>query len=60
MISVDAKKKEQLGQLPAAGREWHPKGLPVRVEDHSFFATGPARDQAIPYGVYDLTADTGW
>jgi transposase len=38
VISVDAKKKEQLGQLPAVGREWHPRGEPVRVEDHSFFS----------------------
>jgi hypothetical protein len=60
VISVDAKKKEQLGQLPAAGREWRPKGDPVRVEDHSFFTTGPAREQAIPYGVYDLATDAGW
>jgi transposase len=60
VISVDAKKKEQLGQLPAAGREWRPKGNPVRVEDHSFFTTGPERAQAIPYGVYDLSADSGW
>src|SRR3954451_3316586 len=34
VISVDAKKKEHLGQLPAAGREWRPKGDPVQVEDH--------------------------
>jgi transposase len=60
VISVDAKKKEQLGQLPAAGREWRPKGDPVRVEDHSFFTTGPEVEQAIPYGIYDLTADSGW
>jgi len=60
VISVDAKKKEQLGQLPAAGREWRPKGDPVRVEDHSFFTTGPERALAIPYGVYDLSADSGW
>jgi transposase len=60
VISVDAKKKEQLGQLPAAGREWRPKGDPVQVEDHSFFTAGPERAQAIPYGVYDLTADSGW
>jgi transposase len=60
VISVDAKKKEQLGQLPAAGREWRPRGNPVRVEDHSFFTTGPKRAQAIPYGVYDLSADSGW
>jgi len=60
VISVDAKKKEQLGQLPAAGREWRPKGEPVSVEDHSFFTAGPDRELAVPYGVYDLTADAGW
>src|SRR3954451_9016141 len=60
VISVDAKKKEQLGQLPAAGREWRPKGDPVPVEDHSFFSMGPEVPLAIPYGVYDLTADAGW
>ena len=60
VISVDAKKKEQLGQLPAAGREWRPKGDPVRVEDHSFFTAGPDVGLAVPYGVYDLSADTGW
>jgi hypothetical protein len=59
VISVDAKKKEQLGQLPAAGREWRPRGDPVQVEDHSFF-TGPDLDQAIPYGIYDVAADAGW
>src|SRR5664279_2703176 len=60
VVSVDAKKKEQLGQLPAAGRDWRPKGDPVRVEDHSFFTTGPEVALAIPYGVYDLAADSGW
>ena len=60
VISVDAKKKEQLGQLPAAGREWRPKGDPVQVEDHSFFTAGPEVELAVPYGVYDLTADAGW
>ena len=60
VISVDAKKKEQLGQLPAAGREWRPKGDPVQVEDHSFFTAGPDVALAVPYGVYDLTADAGW
>ena len=50
VISVDTKKKEQLGQLPMAGREWRPKGDPVEVEDHSFFSTGPDVELAIPYG----------
>jgi transposase len=59
VISVDAKKKEMLGQLPNPGREWRPKGDPVQVEDHSFF-TGPQGETAIPYGVYDVTADAGW
>src|SRR6266566_3061545 len=59
VISVDTKKREQLGRLPMAGREWRPKGEPVEVEDHSFF-TGPEVEQAIPYGIYDITRGTGW
>jgi transposase len=60
VISVDTKKREQLGRLPMAGREWRPKGQPVEVEDHSFFFTGPEVEQAIPYGIYDITRGTGW
>ena len=60
VISVDTKKKEQLGRLPNSGREWRPRGQPVQVEDHSFFFTGPEVEQAIPYGIYDLVADAGW
>ncbi|MFE9174466.1 ISAzo13 family transposase [Streptomyces kebangsaanensis] len=59
VISVDSKKKEQVGLLPMAGQEWRPKGDPVRVEDHSFFA-GPRVETAVPYGIYDMTANTGW
>jgi Rhodopirellula transposase DDE domain len=59
VISVDTKKREQLGRLPMGGREWRPKGDPVQVEDHSFF-TGPDVEQAIPYGIYDITRNTGW
>nr|WP_309074953.1 hypothetical protein [Streptomyces sp. NWU339] len=33
MISVDTKKREQIGRLPMPGREWRPKGNPVQVED---------------------------
>jgi transposase len=60
VISVDTKKKEHLGRLPNPGREWRPAGEPVEVEDHSFFFTGPDVEQAIPYGIYDIAADTGW
>ena len=57
---MDTKKREQLGRLPMGGREWRPKGEPVEVEDHSFFFTGPDVEQAIPYGIYDITRNTGW
>lgn len=60
VVSVDTKKREHLGRLPMAGREWRPKGDPVEVEDHHFFFTGPDVEQAIPYGIYDLARDTGW
>ncbi|MDP9209365.1 MAG: ISAzo13 family transposase [Actinomycetota bacterium] len=60
VVSVDTKKREQLGRLPMAGREWRPKGEPVEVEDHHFFFTGPDVEQAIPYGIYDLTRNSGW
>src|ERR1035441_4983836 len=60
VISVDTKKREQLGRLPMAGREWRPRGEPAEVEDHSFFFTGPEVEQAIPYGIYDIARDSGW
>ena len=40
VISVDTKKREQLGRLPMGGREWRPKGEPVQVETT---ASSPAR-----------------
>ncbi len=60
VISIDAKKKEQLGQLPNPGRQWRPAGDPVQVEDHSFYFIGPDVDVAIPFGIYDLANDSGW
>jgi hypothetical protein len=58
VISVDAKKKEQVGEYAQAGREWRPKGDPVRVRDHGF-EDGPG-GHAIPYGVYDVGANAGF
>ena len=60
VISVDTKKKEHLRQLPNPGRQWRQVGDPVKVDDHSFFAVGPDTEEAIAYGVYDITANTGW
>src|SRR6266487_2045135 len=58
VISVDSKKQERVGSFANGGREWRPKSDPVRVRDHDF--PGPAAGTAIPYGVYDLAAGTGW
>jgi Rhodopirellula transposase DDE domain len=58
VISVDAKKKEQVGEYANAGCQWRPAGEPARVADHDFPGRQPVK--AIPYGVYDLAADTGW
>lgn len=58
VISVDAKKKELVGNFHNAGREWHPQGCPEAVRVYDF--PDPRRGKAIPYGVYDLTANRGW
>jgi hypothetical protein len=58
VISVDAKKKEMVGEFGNAGRQWRPQGSPARVRDHDFGSE--ADGKAIPYGVYDLAADAGW
>jgi hypothetical protein len=58
VISVDTKKKELVGEYRNSGREWRPKGEPVPVKVHDF--KDPQLGKANPYGVYDVTADTGW
>jgi transposase len=58
VISVDTKKKELVGEFKNAGREWRPKGQPAAARTHDF--PGDSAGKAIPYGVYDVTADAGW
>ena len=58
VVSVDAKKKEQLGDFHAEGKEYRPKGEPVAVRSHDF--PDPVAGKVVPYGVYDLTRNTGW
>ncbi len=63
VISVDAKKKEQVGEFAQAGREWRPRGDPRQVRSHSFGDQDVADGQGghvIPYGVYDVGANTGF
>jgi hypothetical protein len=58
VVSVDAKKKELVGEFKNVGREWEPKGRPVPVQVHDFLV--PELGKAIPYGVYDLERNVGW
>ena len=58
VVSVDTKKKELVGRYRNDGREWRPGGRPEAVNVHDF--PDPELGKAIPYGVYDLTANAGW
>ena len=58
VISVDTKKKENVGEFRNGGRQWRPKGEPAGVRTHDF--PDEQLGKAIPYGVYDLAADAGW
>jgi Rhodopirellula transposase DDE domain len=59
VLSLDSKKKEEVGDYAQNGAEWHPRGEPPQVLDHSF----PDRDgpgHAIPYGIYDQQGNGGF
>jgi transposase len=58
VVSVDAKKKELVGQFKNGGQDYRPAGSPVPVNVHDFL--DPALGKAIPYGVYDIGANSGW
>jgi len=58
VISVDAKKKENVGSFKNGGREWRPKGSPEKVNVYDFI--DKERGKVTPYGVYDVAANTGW
>ena len=57
-ISVDTKKKELVGDFKNAGRQWRPKSQPQEVRTHDFI--DEVLGKAIPYGVYDLAANSAW
>jgi len=58
VVSVDAKKKEQVGPFYRAGRTWRGKGDPVQVRDHDF--PDEELGKVTPYGVYDVGANAGF
>jgi transposase len=58
VISVDAKKKELVGNFKNIGKELHRKKEPEKVKVYDF--PNDAEGKAIPYGVYDIIQNTGW
>ncbi len=54
-ISVDTKKKELIGVFANSGRVWTRK--PIATNDHDFRSDATAI--AVPYGLYDILANTG-
>jgi len=56
VISVDAKKRELMGEFKNAGRTWRREARDVNMYDFPSDAGGVA----IPYGVYDVGRDEGF
>lgn len=58
VLSVDAKKKEKVGNFKNGGRTYRPQRKPVKVNVYDFpnLAVGPA----VPYGTYDLGRNQGF
>jgi hypothetical protein len=58
VISVDTKKKENIGNYSMKGRVYCPTGKPVETNMHDF--PDEELGKAIPYGVYDIAKNEGW
>ena len=58
VISVDAKKRELVGNFKNNGVEWHPSGNAECVNAYDFLSE--AEGVAVPYGVYDIKENIGW
>lgn len=57
VISVDTKKKENVGRYSNGGAEYARKGTPETTNTYDFIGEA---GKAVPYGVYDVGANSGW
>ena len=57
-ISVDTKKKENIGNFKNNGREYSKKGKPLEVKGHDFI--DKKLGKVVPYGIYDIGKNEGW
>jgi transposase len=58
VISVDTKKKENIGRFKNAGQEYHKKASAPQVNVYDFI--DKEKGKASPYGVYDLQHNKGF
>ena len=58
VISVDTKKKENVGNYKNKGQEYAKKGTPVEVNGHEF--PNKTLGKVVPYGIYDIENNKGW
>ncbi len=58
VISVDAKKRELVGNYKNNGTDWRKKGSPIEVNAYDFLTE--SEGVAIPYGIYDMGINKGW
>lgn len=58
VISVDCKKKENIGNYKNAGTEWSPGKNPTKVKVYDFI--DETLGKAIPYGIYDVRNNEGF
>jgi hypothetical protein len=58
VLSVDTKKKENIGNYKNSGNEYRKKKDPLPVNVYDFI--DKTKGKVAPYGVYDLTRNNGW
>lgn len=58
VLSVDTKKKEQVGNFKNGGKTYRKKGVPIEVNTYDFPSL--AKGVAIPYGTYDVQRNEGF
>ncbi|MBL7058632.1 ISAzo13 family transposase, partial [Patescibacteria group bacterium] len=58
VISVDTKKKENIGNFKNNGKEYHKKKNPEEVNVYDF--VDKKLGKVAPYGIYDIVQNKGW
>ena len=60
IISIDCKKKEQLGNFKNNGREWTKRGKENETQVNVYDFTSLADEHIAPYGIYDVLKKKGF